>query len=67
MSSLDFLTSYGLAPLGLALFVPAIETFGATAVLGTSALVCFLAPALAATVPSARDFAHRRPTPTADV
>ncbi|MFY1692921.1 MFS transporter [Plantactinospora sp. WMMB782] len=61
VSSLDFLTSYGLAPLGLALIAPAIHTFGATAVLGTTALVCFLAPALAATVPSARRFANSHP------
>lgn len=56
VSSLDFLTSYGLAPLGLALIAPAIESFGAQAVLAVCALVCFAAPALAALVPSSRHF-----------
>lgn len=56
VSSLDFLTSYGLAPLGLALIAPAIAAFGAEAVLVVCALVCFVAPALAALVPSSRHF-----------
>jgi MFS family permease len=58
VSSLDFLLSYGLAPLGLALIAPAIDAFGPTAVLGACAVVCFLAPAAAALVPSTRDFAR---------
>ncbi|RSM86405.1 MFS transporter [Kibdelosporangium aridum] len=58
VSSLDFLFSYGLAPLGLALIAPAIDAFGVTAVLGTCAAVCFLAPALAALVPSSKDFSR---------
>lgn len=58
VSSLDFLLSYGLAPVGLALIVPAVEAFGATAVLATCAVVCFTAPAAAALVPSARHFAR---------
>jgi MFS family permease len=58
VSSLDFLLSYGLAPLGLALIAPAIDAFGPTAVLGACAAVCFLAPAAAALVPSTRDFAR---------
>ncbi|MCC8242858.1 MFS transporter [Saccharothrix luteola] len=61
VSSLDFLLSYGLAPIGLALIAPAIDAFGVTTVLGVCAALCFLAPAAAALVPSARDFA-RRPT-----
>ncbi|WP_307868764.1 MFS transporter [Umezawaea beigongshangensis] len=54
VSSLDFLSSYGLAPLGLAVMAPAIEWFGAPAVLLTCALVCFAAPAAAALHPSSR-------------
>ncbi|CAM5291584.1 hypothetical protein STENM36S_09299 [Streptomyces tendae] len=56
VSSLDFLLSYGLAPLGLALIAPAIDAFGATAVLAGCALVCFAAPAAAALAPGARAF-----------
>ncbi|MGW0337002.1 MFS transporter [Streptomyces sp. NPDC003011] len=58
VSSLDFLLSYGLAPLGLALIAPAIDTFGTRGVLGACALVCFVAPAAAALVPSARHFSR---------
>ena len=56
VSSLDFLLSYGLAPVGLALIAPAIDGFGAGAVLVVCAVVCFAAPAVAALVPSSRDF-----------
>lgn len=56
VSSLDFLLSYGLAPVGLALIVPAVDAFGTTAVLATCAVVCFTAPAAAALVPSSRQF-----------
>nr|WP_123748643.1 MFS transporter [Saccharothrix texasensis] len=56
VSSLDFLLSYGLAPVGLALIAPAIDGFGADVVLAVCAVVCFAAPAAAALVPSARDF-----------
>ncbi len=58
VSSLDFLMSYGLAPVGYALIAPAINEFGVTAVLGVCAAVCFLAPAAAALVPSTRHFAR---------
>ncbi|MFI7351592.1 MFS transporter [Streptomyces sp. NPDC049936] len=61
VSSLDFLLSYGLAPLGLALIAPAIDAFGARPVLVGCAVVCFAAPAAAALVPSARTFSR---TPT---
>nr|WP_198151833.1 MFS transporter [Kibdelosporangium sp. MJ126-NF4]CEL20159.1 FIG00869184: hypothetical protein [Kibdelosporangium sp. MJ126-NF4]CTQ97384.1 FIG00869184: hypothetical protein [Kibdelosporangium sp. MJ126-NF4] len=57
VSSLDFLVSYGLAPVGLALIAPAIDAFGTTAVLAVCAVVCFAAPAAAALVPSSRHFA----------
>jgi MFS family permease len=64
VSSLDFMLSYGLAPVGLTLIAPAIDAFGTRAVLATCALTCFLAPAAAALVPSARRFS-RRPAPAA--
>ncbi|MBW4718139.1 MFS transporter [Saccharothrix obliqua] len=60
VSSLDFLLSYGLAPLGLSLIAPAIDAFGAEPVLITCAVVCFAAPAVAALVPSAREFRAAR-------
>ncbi|MFE9707459.1 MFS transporter [Streptomyces sp. NPDC005930] len=66
VSSLDFLLSYGLAPVGLAVIAPAIDVFGARAVLAGCALVCFAAPAAAALVPSARTFSRtsaRRDSP----
>ncbi|XTZ14490.1 MFS transporter [Micromonospora echinospora] len=59
VSSLDFLMSYGLAPVGLALIAPAIAHFGAAAVLAACAVVCFAAPAAAALVPSSRQFSAR--------
>ncbi|MER7056512.1 MFS transporter [Streptomyces sp. NPDC000351] len=60
VSSLDFLLSYGLAPVGLAVIAPAIDAFGATAVLAGCALICFAAPATAALAPSARTFSTAR-------
>ncbi|WP_461031885.1 MFS transporter [Streptomyces mayteni] len=59
VSSLDFLVSYGLAPLGLAVIAPAAAAFGPGPVLGVCAAVCFLAPAAAALVPTARRFSRR--------
>ncbi|MCS7482428.1 MFS transporter [Umezawaea endophytica] len=56
VSSLDFLLSYGLAPVGLALIAPAISHFGPEPVLAICAAICFTAPAAAALVPSSRDF-----------
>ncbi|UOE21985.1 MFS transporter [Thermobifida halotolerans] len=61
VSSLDFLLSYGLAPVGLALIAPAADALGAPTVLGVCALVCFLAPAAAALAPGARHFSRRPP------
>ncbi|MEV6396985.1 MFS transporter [Streptomyces sp. NPDC051907] len=58
VSSLDFMLSYGLAPLGLALIAPAVEAFGVQAVLTACALVCFLAPVVAALAPTARHFSR---------
>ncbi|MFE7582068.1 MFS transporter [Streptomyces gardneri] len=63
VSSLDFLVSYGLAPVGLALIAPAIDTFGVTPVLGVCAAACFLVPAAAALTPTARHFARTAPDP----
>ncbi|MEU2079944.1 MFS transporter [Streptomyces sp. NPDC013489] len=65
VSSLDFLVSYGLAPVGLALIAPAIGHFGVTPVLAVCAAACFLVPAAAALVPTARHFARTAPVPRA--
>ncbi|MFE2235997.1 MFS transporter [Streptomyces sp. NPDC059442] len=62
VSSLDFLVSYGLAPVGLALIAPAIDAFGTTAVLAGCAAACLLVPAAAALVPTTRHFARSGPT-----
>ncbi|MFD9241545.1 MFS transporter [Streptomyces sp. NPDC059556] len=61
VSSLDFLVSYGLAPVGLALIAPAIGRFGVTPVLAVCAAACFLVPAAAALGPTARHFARTAP------
>lgn len=58
VSSLDFLFSYGLAPVGLALIAPAADAFGAEAVLAVCAVLCFSAPALAALAPGARTYSN---------
>ncbi|ANY08091.1 MFS transporter [Pseudonocardia sp. HH130630-07] len=58
VSSLDFLLSYGLAPLGLALIAPAIETFGLRPVLLVCAALCLLGPGLAMLAPGARRFSR---------
>ncbi|OOC08326.1 MFS transporter [Amycolatopsis azurea DSM 43854] len=59
VSSLDFLLSYGLAPAGLALIAPAIESFGATPVLAVCAVSCFVVPVLACLVPTSRGFTKK--------
>ncbi|MDK9495854.1 MFS transporter [Streptomyces katrae] len=61
VSSLDFLVSYGLAPVGLALIAPAVTAFGVAPVLAVCAAACFLVPAAAAFVPTARHFARTAP------
>ncbi|WP_222108007.1 MFS transporter [[Actinomadura] parvosata] len=58
VSSLDFLVSYGLAPVGLAFLAPAVEAFGLVPVLAGCTLVCFLAPAVAALAPGSRGFSR---------
>ncbi|WP_433281357.1 MFS transporter [Pseudonocardia xinjiangensis] len=60
VSSIDFLFSYGLAPLGLALIAPAMAAFGTGPVLLACTLVCLLAPAAAAAAPGARGFTRAR-------
>jgi len=60
VSSLDFLVSYGLAPVGLALVVPLVDAYGATVVLVGCSVACVLGPTVAATVPSSRGFSTRR-------
>ena len=57
VSSIDFLVSYGLAPLGLALLVPMATLWGREMVLLLCGLLCVAAPLLAALVPTARRFA----------
>ncbi|MDT0345728.1 MFS transporter [Streptomyces litchfieldiae] len=59
VSSLDFMLSYGLAPVGLALIAPAIDAFGPGPVLTVCTAACFLAPAAAALTPTARHFSRR--------
>lgn len=59
VSSLSFLLAYGLAPVGLAAIGPAVDAVGTRTVLAACALACALAPAVAALVPSSRDFSCR--------
>ncbi|WP_034517009.1 MFS transporter [Actinomadura rifamycini] len=66
VSSLDFLLSYGLAPLGLVLIAPAMDAFGPEPVLGACAAVCLLAPVAAALVPGSRRFSAEPRDPTTD-
>lgn len=58
VSSVDFLFSYGLAPVGLALMAPAMDAFGWRATLACCALACVTAPALAALAPGTRGFSR---------
>jgi hypothetical protein len=63
VSSVDFVFSYGLAPLGLALVAPLSQTLGSTPVLVICGCACLLAPALAMLPKSSRGFS----TPRSDV
>lgn len=56
VSSIDFLFSYGLAPLGLSVIVPMIELFGNAVVLGACAAICFAVPAIALLENSSKTF-----------
>jgi len=60
ISSIDFLCSYGLAPVGLALIVPMSSQYGFEVVLWSCATVCLIAPLLAAMVPGSRSFTSAR-------
>lgn len=60
VSSLDFIVSYGLAPLGLSAIAPLSEGVGMTPVLVTTAIICVLAACLAAAVPTAPEFRMKR-------
>ncbi|MFE7380319.1 MFS transporter [Streptomyces zhihengii] len=60
VSSLDFLVSYGLAPVGLALIAPAVAAAGAAPVLLVCAVTCFAAPAAAAFATGARHLSRPR-------
>lgn len=56
VSSVDFFFSYGLAPLGLALIAPAVQSFGTTPVLLTCSAACAIASFLAALPAESRTF-----------
>jgi hypothetical protein len=58
VSIVDFLLSYGLAPLGLALIAPAMSALGTGPVLLACTLVCLVAPAAAMLVPGTRTFSR---------
>lgn len=60
VSSLDFIVSYGLAPLGLSAIAPLSQGVGMTSVLVTTAIICVVAACLAAAVPTAREFSMKR-------
>lgn len=54
VSSVDFLVSYGLAPLGLAAMAPAALHFGLVPVLVAVTIMCAIAGVLACLVPGTR-------------
>lgn len=58
VTSLDFVVSYGCAPLGLALLAPAISAWGLTPVLLGCAAACVLGAALAATPRTSRTLSN---------
>lgn len=60
VSSVDFVFSYGLAPLGLALIAPLSQTLGSTPVLIICGCACLLAPAIAMLPRSSRGFSTSR-------
>ncbi|TAZ47103.1 MFS transporter (plasmid) [Rhizobium leguminosarum] len=62
VSSLDFLFSYGLAPLGLTLMSPLTEALGQEVVLIGTGLLCLVAPAVAMCLPTARYFSRKPQT-----
>lgn len=56
VSSLDFLCSYGLAPLGLSVIAPLTQIYGIAPILLACAVICAVAAILAAMVPGSRGF-----------
>lgn len=60
VSSLDFLFSYGLAPVGLSLMMPLASAFGRDAILVASGVICLAAPALAMCVRTTQYFSARK-------
>ncbi|OIH92604.1 MFS transporter [Curtobacterium sp. MCBA15_001] len=62
VSSLDFLVSYGLAPVGIALIGPAAEAVGRTPVLISCAVVCLVGPLVAVTDRRIRNFRRSPPS-----
>ncbi|WP_205413047.1 MFS transporter [Austwickia chelonae] len=60
VSSLDFLVSYGLSPLGLAALAPAIGHWGSQPVLLFCAAACLIAPVLSMLEPSSREFSSTK-------
>lgn len=60
VSSVDFVFSYGLAPLGLAAIAPLAELFGTGPVLLVCGMTCIAAPLLALLHPASRTFATAR-------
>lgn len=59
VSSIDFLMSYGLAPLGLAAMVPLTTIFGFAPVLLSASFICLAAPLAAMITDGSRNFAQR--------
>ncbi|WP_421904650.1 MFS transporter [Mameliella sp.] len=59
VSSIDFLFSYGLAPLGLAGLAPLVEMVGLRPVLGLCGAICVAAPLAAMSVRGSRGFSMK--------
>nr|WP_281062586.1 MFS transporter [Labrys okinawensis] len=60
VSSLDFIVSYGLAPLGLSAIAPLSAFIGITPILVATAVICMLAAILASVAPTAAEFRLKR-------
>ncbi len=56
VSSIDFLFSYGLAPLGLSIIAPLSEAYGMRPILALCGTLCILAPLLAMIPASSKNF-----------
>lgn len=61
VSSLDFLCSYGLAPVGLSLIEPMSQWYGTQTVLVVCWAVCLIAPMLAMLTPTSQYYAKTLP------